>query len=205
MKPTATSPDRPPLVLASQSRYRLAMLEKLHLTPICHPTHLDEAPVAGESPRQTALRLACLKAEAAAHHHPSALIIGSDQVAELDGAPLGKPGTRQRAFDQLSACSGKSVLFHTAVCLLNSATGCRQLHCETVTVKFRPLAADFINGYLDREDVLDCAGSFKCEGLGIALFEAIQATDPNTLQGLPVIRLLDFLTNAQYPLFPENE
>ncbi|GAB3380930.1 Maf family nucleotide pyrophosphatase [Spongiibacter taiwanensis] len=204
MNSTPTPPDRRLLVLASQSRYRLAMLQKLHLDPLCHPTHIDESPIKGELPQQTALRLACEKADAAAQHHARALIIGSDQVAELDGQPLGKPGTRQRAVEQLSACSGKSVLFHTAVCLLNSATGRRQQSCETVTVKFRPLSADFISGYLEREDVLDCAGSFKSEGLGIALFKSIEATDPNTLQGLPVIRLLDFLAQEGYGLFPEG-
>lgn len=205
METQTTQQNAMPLILASQSRYRLAMLEKLYLQPLCQPAHIDETPLPGEAPRQTALRLALAKAMAVADTHPNALIIGGDQVAELNGAAIGKPGNRANAFAQLSACSGKTVQFHTALCLLNSATGRQQLSCETVSVTFRPLSADYINCYLDREDVSDCAGSFKCEGLGICLFESISADDPNTLQGLPIIRLLDFLAAEGYPLFPEAE
>ena len=123
-----------------------------------------------------------------------------DQCAELDGQILGKPGTRARAQNQLSKCSGREVLFHTGICLLNSQTGKQHISVETVTVAFRTLNSLEIERYTEREPALDCAGSFKAEGLGISLFRHIHSDDPNTLIGLPLIRLIDFLKEEDYPL-----
>ncbi|AKH69830.1 MAF protein [Spongiibacter sp. IMCC21906] len=193
--------NRPELVLASQSPYRRALLEKLGLRVRCRPADIDESPLPQETPAKTALRLAEEKARALAPYEPNALIIAGDQLAELDGNALGKPLTTANARDQLSRCSGKSVVFHTALCLLNSATGQSRQLIDPVVVNFRPLSRTYIDAYLEKEDVLDCAGSFKCEGLGICLFESIQANDPNTLQGLPLIQLITLLQAENYSLF----
>lgn len=193
--------NRPELVLASQSPYRRALLEKLGLRVRCRPADIDESPLPQETPAKTALRLAEEKARALAPYEPNALIIAGDQLAELDGNALGKPLTIANARDQLSRCSGKSVVFHTALCLLNSATGQSRQLIDPVVVNFRPLSRTYIDAYLEKEDVLDCAGSFKCEGLGICLFESIQANDPNTLQGLPLIQLITLLQAENYSLF----
>lgn len=193
--------NRPDLVLASQSPYRRALLEKLGLQLRCRPADIDESPLPQETPAETALRLAEQKARTLAPYEPNALIIAGDQLAELEGNALGKPLTTANARDQLSRCSGKSVVFHTALCLLNSATGQSHQLIDPVVVNFRQLSPSYIDAYLEKEDVLDCAGSFKCEGLGICLFESIHATDPNTLQGLPLIQLITLLQAENYSLF----
>jgi MAF protein len=139
------------------------------------------------------MRLAHAKAIAVAGDHPDALIIGSDQVASVDGEVLGKPGTRDRAIDQLSRAAGKVVVFYTGLCLLNAATAAAQTGYEPFRVHFRKLTRRQIEGYVDREQPLNCAGSFKSEGLGIALFERLDGDDPNALIGLPLIRLVSML------------
>ncbi|MEO1765620.1 Maf family protein [Thiobacter aerophilum] len=181
------------LVLASSSPYRRQLLARLMLPFDVMSPDVDETPLAGEKPWDTALRLAKLKAEAVARRHPAALIIGSDQVAVLDEAPLGKPGSFENAKKQLLAASGREVVFHTALALLNAATGRIQARVVPFTVKFRSLTAAQIERYLEREQPYDCAGSAKSEGLGIVLIERFYGDDPNALVGLPLIALVDML------------
>lgn len=182
------------LILASTSRYRAELLSRLRVPFSCAAPEVDETPLPGEPPSALAVRLARAKAAAVAARHPGAWAIGSDQVAELEGAPLGKPGTREAACAQLAAMSGREVLFHTAVCMSN---GERHLQATDLTrVLFRTLHADEIERYVDTELPLDCAGSFKCEGLGITLFEAIDSKDPTALVGLPLISLCRLLREA---------
>jgi 7-methyl-GTP pyrophosphatase len=178
------------IVLASGSPYRRELLERLGLPFETWTPHVDETPLRGEVPARTATRLARAKADAARERWPQALVIGSDQVAELDGVPIGKPGTREAARAQLARCSGRNVLFHTAVCLLGARA---QEQLVTTPVEFRPLAADEIERYLDREDALDCAGSAKSEGLGIALLARLAGDDPTALVGLPLITVAAML------------
>lgn len=181
------------LILASSSPYRRALLSKLHY-PFSHISpSIDETPLAGESPVAMVMRLAQQKALAVAEQEPQALIIGSDQTAVLDNRTLGKPGTRERAIEQLQATSGKKVTFLTSLCLLNSVTGRMQTACETFHVHFRQLSRQQIEHYVDIEQPLDAAGSFKSEGLGIVLFNHLEGRDPNTLVGLPLMKLTDFL------------
>lgn len=186
----------PQLVLASGSAYRRQLLEKLGLAFISHSPDIDESPLPGETPERLALRLSLEKARALAGHYPDALIVGSDQVACLDGLLLGKPGSHDPARKQLRAASGRTVTFYTGLCLYNSATGDHQCVCEPCEVVFRPLSEAQIERYLHREQPYDCAGSFKSEGLGIALFTAIRCEDPNTLVGLPLIELVTLLESA---------
>ena len=160
---------------------------------------MDEAPLAGESPEGTAVRLARAKASAVALRHPGAWVIGSDQVADLDGRALGKAGAREPALAQLQACSGQRVVFHTALCLLRD-DGSPLAALDRTEVVFRTLDRDDILRYLDAEQPYDCAGSFKCEGLGITLFEAIHSQDPTALVGLPLIALSRALRAAGYRL-----
>lgn len=181
------------LILASTSRHRRQLLERLGLDFIAVPPGVDEAAHAGESPAELATRLARTKAETVAANHPASLIIGSDQVAALDGKPLGKPGTESRALAQLQACSGRRVRFHTGLCLLDTRQGKAFEHLDTTEVHFRPLSLEEIQRYLHAEQPYDCAGSFKSEGLGIALFESIESRDPSALIGLPLIALTRFL------------
>lgn len=188
------------IILASRSPYRRALLDKIGLRADPVPADINEAPRPGERPADLALRLAREKAEHIAAKHFSSLVIGSDQVAELNGNPLGKPGSRLRAIEQLQACSGKAVVFHTGLCVINSATGHTQQCCEKTTVHFRELSSEQIARYIDAEPALDCAGSFKAEGLGITLFRSIEGTDPNALIGLPLIRLVEFLGKEGLPL-----
>lgn len=180
----------PPLILASTSAYRRALLERLGLPFAVARPEVDETPQPGESPRTLAVRLARAKAEAvlagAEAGGGAAWVIGSDQVAELDGEPLGKPGTAERAIAQLGAMSGREVRFLTALCLAGQ-DGRRFESLDVTTVRFRSLSADEIARYVERELPLDCAGSFKSEGLGIALFEAIDSRDPTALIGLSLI------------------
>lgn len=176
----------PRLVLASTSRYRAELLSRLRLPFETVRPDVDEVPAAGESPASLALRLATAKATAVAATRPEALVIGSDQVASCDGRILGKPGTRANAIAQLQAMSGREVVFLTAVAVA-SAGGPGEQALDTTTVRFRQLPDDEIARYVDAESPLDCAGSFKCEGLGIALFESIESRDPTALVGLPLI------------------
>lgn len=185
----------PAIVLASTSPYRRELLERLGLPFEVMPPRVDESPLPGETPRATALRLACLKAEAVARERPRSLVIGSDQVADLDGQPLGKPLTHERAVEQLGRMQGRMVVFHTALAL--AAPG-RPLQADVVPtiVRMRALSAAAIEHYLAREPAYDCAGSAKIEKLGIALAEAVDSSDPTALVGLPLIRLTSMLAAA---------
>lgn len=186
------------LLLASTSRYRRELLERLGLPLECATPDVDETPRAGEAPRAMAVRLARAKAEEVARRHPGRWVIGSDQVAELNGAPLGKPGTVAAAQAQLAAMSGQVVAFHTAVSLVRDG---QALHaCDLTQVHFRALQADEIARYVAAEQPLDCAGSFKCEGLGISLFQAIENRDPTALVGLPLIAVATLLRQAGHTL-----
>ena len=186
------------LILASTSPYRRELLQRLRLPFDCASPQVDETPLPGEAPDALARRLARAKAAEVAARHPGAWVIGSDQVADLDGRPLGKSGGRAAAIAQLSGMSGRVVDFHTAVCLRRGDD--EQLAVDLTRVRFRSLATDGIERYVDAEQPWDCAGSFKCEGLGIALFEAIESRDPTALVGLPLIALSGMLRQAGYSL-----
>ena len=158
--------------------------------------YVDETPQANESPRTLALRLALAKAQAVAQQHPQAIVIGSDQVADLAGEPLGKPGTHEKATLQLQAMSGQTVVFQTAVAVVCASSGFQQVDLAPVEVKFRNLNKDEIERYLQAEKPYDCAGSAKSEGLGISLLDAIMSDDPTALIGLPLIRTCRMLRAA---------
>jgi septum formation protein len=183
------------LVLGSTSRYRAQLLGRLGLVFEPRAPGTDEMEIAGETAAARAMRLASAKATDAGAGL-DALVIGSDQVAELDGQLLDKPGSLARANDQLKACAGRVVHFHTAVCVLDTQNGRRYTHLDLTRVHFRPLTATEIERYLRIELPLDCAGSFKCEGLGISLFERIENDDPTALIGLPLIALARLLREA---------
>jgi MAF protein len=185
-----------PLILASSSPYRRELLTRLRL-PFSHASpDIDETPRPGETASQLVQRLARAKAQALASSHPAALIIGSDQAATLEGTPIGKPGNLERAFAQLKAASGKTISFHTGLCLLDTSTGQEQVAEDIYEVSFRPLEDAEIKRYLLAEQPWDCAGSFKAEGLGIALFTGFAGKDPNSLIGLPLMTLCDMLRAA---------
>jgi septum formation protein len=186
------------LVLASTSRYRRELLTRLTANFRAVAPQVDEAALPGEPPATLAQRLAAAKARDVAQRMPGALVIGSDQVADLDGRILGKPGAPDSARAQLAASSGREVVFHTAVCLVDArATPARAFAAIDATrVSFRELAPDEIARYVAREQPLDCAGSFKVEGLGIALFERIESVDPTALIGLPLMALCRLLRAA---------
>lgn len=187
----------PRLILASTSVYRRELLARLQLDFDTVRPEVDEQAQPGESPSALASRLAVEKAAAVAARFPAAWVIGSDQVADLDGQPLGKPGSRERA-NAATAMSGHTVRFHTAVSLVGPE---RQLHALDLTeVQLRALTSAEIERYLDAEPALDCAGSFKCEGLGISLFDAIRSQDPTALVGLPLIALARLLREAEFDL-----
>lgn len=185
----------PNLVLASTSPYRRELLARLGLPFTVANPQTDETPLADETPEALALRLSEAKARAVANDHPSALIIGSDQVATVDGRIYGKPGDHQRAVAQLRELSGKTVNFFTGLCLYNAATGKSQVRGVSTLVTFRQLDDQEIENYLRREPAYNCAGSAKSEGLGIALLAGMQGDDPNALVGLPLIALCDMLRN----------
>ena len=185
-----------PLVLASSSLYRQELLKRLRLPFTAVSPDIDESPAPGETPPATALRLAEQKARALAARFPDALIIGSDQVAELDGLAIGKPGDHAEAVKQLTAASAHTVYFHTALCLLDAGVGQAQTKIATNEVKFRALTPEQIERYLLAEKPYDCAGSAKSEGLGITLIESIRGDDPNALIGLPLIELTTMLMRA---------
>ena len=184
------------LVLGSQSRYRAELLRRLVADFEQRASGIDETLRAGEALPDAASRLACAKADVAGAGLADAWVIGSDQIADLDGRALGKPGSIEQARAQLAACAGREVRFHTALCLLDTGSGQRRTHVDTTRVHFRPLTTAEIARYVEREMPLDCAGSFKCEGLGIALFERIDSSDPTALVGLPLIALARLLREA---------
>jgi septum formation protein len=186
----------PRIVLASTSRYRAELLRRLLPDFEQRAPGTDETALPGEAPDARAARLAAAKALAAAADLRDALVIGSDQVAELDGEMLDKPGSTANARAQLTASSGRVVRFHTALCLLDTRNGQQQLHVDHTRAHFRILTAAEIERYVTREQPLDCAGSFKCEGLGISLFDRIDSEDPSALVGLPLIALARLLRAA---------
>lgn len=183
------------LILASTSPYRRELLGRLGLPFDVANPETDETPLTNEPPQALALRLAEAKARAVADRYPDALIIGSDQVATVDGKIYGKPGTHDGAIAQLQALSGKTVNFFTALCLLNAATGVAEVRGVPTLVSFRNLSDEEIEAYLRREPAYNCAGSAKSEGLGIVLLSRMQGDDPNALIGLPLIALCDLLRN----------
>ncbi len=186
----------PPLVLASTSIYRKQLLERLGLPFVTDRPDLDESALPDESPTATAERLALAKARVVAGRHPGALIIGSDQVAHAGTERFGKPGSVERAIGQLQAMRGKSIFFHTALCLFDNRDGSHQLEAVSTEARFRLLSDEEIQRYVLRELPLDCAGSAKSEGLGISLLEYMRGDDPNALIGLPLIALCRMLRNA---------
>jgi len=188
----------PALILASGSRYRAELLRRLHLPFTSLPSQVDETPLAGETPAQLTGRLAVAKAQALALRHPEAWVLGSDQSAAVQGQLLGKPGTLERAREQLRLLSGQTVEFLTAVALVQGQTLLQAL--DTTAVRFRELSDTDIDRYLAAEPALDCAGSFKCEGLGISLFEEMRSSDPTGLVGLPLIATARLLRQAGFAL-----
>jgi septum formation protein len=188
------------LVLASTSPYRRELLARLRIPFEVARPDVDESPHPGEPPVALAERLAAAKGQAIARRSPHAWVIGADQVAEIDGQVLGKPGSFERAADQLAAASGRRVVFHTAACLLREDERKAFHFRDRTEVVFRKLDAAGIERYLHAEQPYDCAGSFKCEGLGISLFEAIHTRDPTALVGLPLIDLAKALRQAGFAL-----
>ena len=189
-------PDMPRLILASTSRYRRELLQRLRMPFEVVSPDVDESPRPGEAPGALAARLALAKAEAVAARHSDAVVIGSDQVAELDGETIGKPHTHDRAVAQLRAMSGRRVVFHTAVAVVRRERDFAQTLLAPVVVTFRALTDTEIDHYLRAEQPYDCAGSAKCETLGIALLAAIDSDDPTALVGLPLIRTCALLREA---------
>lgn len=181
------------LVLASTSPYRRALLEHLQLPFQVAKPDVDESPLPGETPERLAIRLSEAKALAVARLHPDALVIGSDQVATVDGKILGKPGTHENAVRQLRQLSGRRVTFHTGICVHDGSTLRSLTRLVPCTVGFRVLDEQIIESYLRKEQPYDCAASAKAEALGIALLTSIEGSDPNALIGLPLIALVDLL------------
>lgn len=191
------TPDSPrPLILGSTSRYRRDLLSRLALPFEVVAPEVDETPVPGETPQALACRLALAKAHAVAAKHPGAVVIGSDQVADLNGEPLGKPGSHARATQQLRRMRGQTVIFQTAVAVVCHESGFAQTDLASVEVMFRALSDADIERYLLAEQPYDCAGSAKSEGLGITLLESIRNDDPTALVGLPLIRTCRMLRAA---------
>ena len=184
------------LILGSTSRYRRELLQRLRLPFDVIAPEVDETPFAAEAPAALALRLAMAKAQAVAAQHPNAIVIGSDQVADLDGQPMGKPETHDRAVAQLRRLSGREVMFQTAVAVVSLQACFQQVSLASVGVSFRQLSDAEIEHYLRTEQPYDCAGSAKCETLGIALLDAIDSDDPTALIGLPLIRTCQMLRAA---------
>lgn len=190
------TPSSRTLILGSTSRYRRELLGRLRLPFDVAAPDVDETPHTGEAPRDLALRLALAKARAVAAQHPQAVVIGSDQVEDLAGEPLGKPGDHERATVQLRRMRGQTVIFQTAVAVVCQASGFEQAELAEVRVRFRDLGDAEIERYLRAEEPYDCAGSAKSEGLGIALLDAIESDDPTALIGLPLIRTCRLLRAA---------
>ena len=193
------------LILASSSRYRCELLQRLQIPFNVAAPDVDETPLPGETPRALAGRLALAKAHTAASASPQAVVIGSDQVADLDGVPLGKPGSHEKAFAQLKLMQGRSVIFQTAVAVVCLEGGFEQSALASVRVKFRDLSDAEIDNYLHAEQPYDCAGSAKSEGLGIALLESIESDDPTALIGLPLIRTCNLLRAAGFKLLEAKQ
>ena len=193
---TAFLPPQRALVLGSTSRYRQELLQRLRIPFSVAAPDVDETPLPGEAPAALAMRLALAKARAVASAFPQAVVIGSDQVADLDGVPLGKPGTHERAVAQLHQMRGRTVIFQTAVAVVCLASGFEQASLAAVKVRFRQLSDEAIENYLQTEQPYDCAGSAKSEGLGIALLESIDSDDPTALIGLPLIRTCQLIEAA---------
>lgn len=191
----------PNLILASSSVYRRELLQRLQLPFTVISPDVDETPLTGEAPQETALRLAQAKARKVGAQHRDALIIGCDQVATLDGRQLGKPLTHDNAVRQLQTMRGRSVIFHSALCLYNAHTANMQAEVVPYVVEFRDLSDAQIESYLHKEQPYHCAGSAKSEGLGIALMHSMRGDDPNALIGLPLIRLVTMLGNEGVQLF----
>jgi len=189
-------PARPHLVLGSSSRYRHELLSRLKVPFDVAVPDIDETPRTGERPDALAARLALEKAHAVARKFPGSVVIGSDQVADLDGEPLGKPGDHERATAQLRRMRGRTVVFQTAVAVVCLSSGFQQSELAPVTVRFRDMTDEEIESYLRAEQPYDCAGSARSEGLGIALLEAIENDDPTALIGLPLIRTCRMLRAA---------
>jgi len=188
------------IVLASSSEYRRNLLLPLIPSLSCSAPAIDESIKTGESAEQYVSRLALEKAKAIAAQQTKALVIGSDQCAVLKGKIISKPGNHEKAIAQLKASSGKCITFYTGLCVINTKTHAQQVSCETFQVTFRKLSEKQIIAYLDKDQPYDCAGSFKAEGLGITLFEKMQGDDPNTLIGLPLIKLTTMLKTEGYDL-----
>jgi septum formation protein len=201
MPPAPAVPIPRALVLGSTSVYRRELLSRLRVPFAVEPPHVDEDPLPGEAPADLARRLAAAKAAAVASLHPAAVVIGSDQVADLDGEPLGKPGNHANAIAQLRRMSGRTVVFQTALTVMCQESGFVQHDLAPVRVRFRALQDDEIEAYLRAEQPYDCAGSAKSEGLGIALLEAIDSDDPTALVGLPLIRTCRMLRAAGVRVF----
>ncbi|WP_394203458.1 Maf family protein [Shewanella waksmanii] len=182
-----------PIILASTSPFRKALLEKLHISFDTFSPNIDEQPLDGESAKQLVMRLACEKAKAAVGHYKEGLVIGSDQVAVIDDHIIGKPHTVENACQQLKAASGKQFTFYTGLAVYNIQSQQLQSIVEPFKVHFKHLTDEQIAAYVEKEQPLYCAGSFKSEGLGIALFERLEGKDPNTLIGLPLISLISLL------------
>jgi len=191
-----SSPQNPPLILASTSQYRRELLERLRIPFEVISPKVDETPLAGESTLDLALRLAHAKAAAVATKHPNAWVIGSDQVADLYGAAIGKPGNFERALAQLQLMRGQTVIFQTALCLMKGDI--QTTVCIPTEVSFRKLPDSVLEAYLLAEEPYDCAGSAKSEGLGISLLESIKSDDPTALIGLPLIALTGLLRDAGF-------
>ena len=194
-----TNPPR--LILASSSAYRRELLSRLHLPFEAMAPDIDETPLAGEAPEATALRLSLAKAEAVAALAPGSLVIGSDQVATLDGQQIGKPGDHANALDQLRMMRGRRVVFHSALCLYDGRHSTYQLENVQTFVTFRDLPDAELDAYLRIEQPYDCAGSAKNEGLGIAILERVDSVDPTALTGLPLIALTTMLRHAGVAFF----
>jgi septum formation protein len=186
----------PRLILASTSRYRRELLQRLRLAFDVAPPDVDESAWAGETPAALATRLALAKANAVAAHAADAVVIGSDQVADLDGRAIGKPGSHERAVEQLKMMSGQRVVFHTAVAVVRRDRGFERALLAPVSVRFRPLRAEEIERYLELDQPYDCAGSARSEALGVALLDRIDSDDPTALIGLPLIRTCSLLREA---------
>lgn len=193
-----------PLLLASSSPYRRALLQKLGVPFDWSAPDIDESAVHNEQPTKLTMRLATQKAQALAIKHPNHLIIGSDQVCTYKDTILGKPHNLERATQQLQSFSGETITFYTGLCLLNSKTNNAQVICEPYSITFRDLSPATIGAYLKKEKPYDCAGSIKTEALGISLIKSFNGEDPNSLIGLPLIKLVDMLENEGFNIFTNN-
>ncbi|MDR1310527.1 MAG: Maf family nucleotide pyrophosphatase [Burkholderiaceae bacterium] len=201
-------PTTPGLILASGSLYRKQLLTRLKIPFDVFVPNVDETPLKGELPHETAVRLSCLKAAAVGEMHPDAIVIGSDQVAMLDNEPLGKPGSYERALQQLQKMQGRCVTFHTALCVRDGRQKKPDKAVQTVNVPtrvtFRKLSDQELSSYLLTEQPYDCAGSARNEALGIILLESIESTDPTALTGLPLISLVTMLRRCGVCFFAEK-